>query len=258
MSRDAQRRSFAPVCHAGWRRAVIWCLATLGPGLLLSCGVWFGCLWLLQCALAEAQQDMRLALAKHSELGQRFGWTDYLPDVVFYPVVTEAVLKGDESAAMKHIPLRLLEARAFGGFARLKKAGGSLDEDSEPVPGAARWVRRLPRGLLEDLYATERHAFPRPVARRLTEEPHKAIPEEMLEAIHKAIITKVSEPRGVLMVGGGDLIRVVDPDYPSLHPDVTAQEYEAAVNRLRAYEQYCRWDQTYARLVGMAAGDGVH
>jgi hypothetical protein len=189
---------------SGGRRAVprlvTWAVVTLGALSLLIGAGWVGGHAFVRSrvvALAGYIKEGRSATPSNpANVFEELKPLDYLPDFLVYPVLIETVKAGPWNRA--EAALMLIQLRAYGGVRMLEVMTG---EDKPPVPGARRWVAKLPRQLLEDLYAVA----------------HKP-PEE--------------EGPNFSIVAGSDLVKVLEPDNPRRRGVATAEEYRAARSRM--------------------------
>jgi hypothetical protein len=154
---------------------------------------------------------------KNFEIGTHFGATDRLPDVVVYPVLLEIMHGGEDlvpeisnNRSLVRLynldcALALIQARALGGCSYEK-----LLVNKEPrtlAPGALRWVRKIPRELLEDAYVLS-----------------YGVPKE----------------RMTVPLSGSLLIGQLEPDNPRWQRAPTRAEFRAAGKRLLRRTGACR------------------
>jgi len=205
-------------------RVLAWSLVILAGLCLLAVGAWSGGQWWLRSKLDKAPQAL-VPLGGQpggtdADLARLLRNTDFLPDAVAYPVLTEIAQRpGDwEVCSSKNCALRLLEIRAYGGCHRLLSAPGDFLDTAPPAPGAARWIARVPRQMLEDLYAVTHPATAYPITIARGGSGHADF-----------IISSDSIP---FLVGGGRLMRVLEPEDPRWQAKVPLDEVRRAHKRL--------------------------
>ena len=137
-----------------WHRLVTWSLVTLGVLCVLVAGPWFGGRWFAQSRLSAAKQIAAASPDRYNpaDAVSLFEALDHVPDFIVYPVLVADVQK--DGYEPSNITLLAMEARAFGGVRRflLPSTHGLSFETEQPDPSAQRWVAKLPRSFLEDLW----------------------------------------------------------------------------------------------------------